>query len=159
MQEAPFRKPYSCLSFHLLQSWKEFLLLFHPWPEKMLLANLPCMLTKGLFSALLSYPAKELSYFFTLQSVILPACYSSYHILPNGSLQLFHFSHSTVATDPSMHHVLFPIHHQLVISTFHYFFFYSLLCSQPFSNSVGFALGWRQYICLRGWYPPSRLQC
>lgn len=55
------------------QSWKEFLLLFHPWPEKMLLVNLPSMLTKGLSSILLSHPEQEFSYFFfTMQSVTLP---------------------------------------------------------------------------------------
>lgn len=112
------------------QSWKEFLLLFHPWPEKMLLVNLPSMLTKGLLSILLSHPEKKFSYFFFFYHAICYfscLCYSSYHILPNGSLQLFHSSHSAVATNPSMHHLLFPIHHQLVTSTFHDIFLLSFI--------------------------------
>jgi len=66
--------------------------------KKTLLVNLPSMLTKGLFSTLLSYPAKELSYFFTLQSVILPA----FVTLPTTSCQTALYSCSTFHTPQSL---------------------------------------------------------
>lgn len=107
----------------------------------MLLVNLPFKLTKGLFSTLLSYPAKELSYFFTLKSVILPA----FVTLPTTSCQTALYSCSTFHTLQLLqtHPCIMPSSTSITnwfTSTFHDFFFYSLLYNQPLPNSADFAL-------------------
>jgi hypothetical protein len=112
----------------------------------MLLVNLPSMLTKGLFSTLLSYPAKELSYFFTLQSVILPA----FVTLPTTSCQMALYSCSTFHTPQLLQTPPCIISSSPFIANWSFLlsmtFFYSLLGNQTFPNSAGFALGWRYIV-------------